>query len=96
MKGKRGDIARDIGRLCVSNDQSAVRQHGLSSDNGTLFAALRRPRATPARLFISEGASRPTHVHSPTEAGMLPVLKEPLYLRVIHTTPAWVFSHFGF
>lgn len=71
MKGKPGDIVRDIGRLWVSNDQSAVWQPSLSGDNGTLFAVLRRPRPTPTHLFISKEAPH-IHPYSPIVTGMLP------------------------
>lgn len=94
MKGTPGDIVRDIGRLWVSNDQSNVWQPSLSGDNGTLFAALRRPRPTPTHLFSSMKPSySPMQSYSRMNAtsAASSVLTEPLYLTVIYKIPAWVF-----
>lgn len=61
MKGKPGDIVRDIGRLWVSNDQSTVWQPSLSGNNGALFAELRCPCPAPNHFFINREA--PTFAH---------------------------------
>lgn len=96
MKGKPGDIVRDIGRLWVSNDQSTVWQPSLSGNNGALFAELRCPCPAPNHFFINREA--PTFAHkvlqwrdATEDASTMPI--ESLYLTVIYRIPAWVFSH---